>query len=98
MLPCQFTHEGTFANGWKTYKPNTSDARPGHVESSCRGLEPCFLFKRLVFLTASTPSARLRRKKLPLEFSKFGLQLTQMVARSLVLLGLGHLGLDVLDL
>lgn len=56
------------------------------------------LFKPLAFLTASTASARLWSQKLPLEFGKFGLQLAQVVARSLVLLGLGHLGLDVFDL
>lgn len=56
------------------------------------------LFEPVAFLTASTASARLWSKKLPLEFGKFGLQLAQVVAGSLVLLGLGHLGLDVFDL
>lgn len=98
MLPSQFTHEGTLANGWKAYEPNTSNARSGHIESSCKELETCFLLKPLVFLTASTAPARLWCKELPLQLGKFGLQLTQVVARSLVLLGLGHLGLDVFDL
>lgn len=98
MLSRQLAHKRTLANGWEAYKSHTSNARPGNIESSCQQLEPCFLFRPLVFLTASTTSARLWCKKLPLQFRKLGLQLTQMVARGLVFLGLGHLGLDVLDL
>ena len=98
MLPGQFTHKGTLSNGREADEPNTRNARPGHIESSCQESELCFLFKPSMDLTASTATARLWRKKLPLEFGKLSLQLTQMVARSLVLLSLGHLGLDILDL
>ena len=98
MLSRQFTHEGTLANGWKAYKSYTSNARPRNIETGCQELELGFLFRQLVLLTASATSAGLWCKKFPLQFSKLGLQLAQMVARRLVLLGLGHLGLDVLDL
>ncbi len=62
------------------------------------GCQISALLSEPVFLTASATSTRRWCKKLPFQFCKLRLQLSQMIACGLVLLRLGHLVLDAFDL
>ena len=80
--PSELGHECTLSNGWKSNEPNAGHPCLGNIESNTR----------------TTPAGLGGCQELSTQLGELGLEDAQMVGRGLVLLGAGHLALNVLDL